>query len=96
MGYILPIENYQAQQYQNRVSQPDRNPYPVERLYPVHLDMNYEHAANQNEKNRFFHMDKDLEFGTQPGVTQQMRIPAVVDRIYAEMTGVGQTISTYV
>jgi len=93
MGYILPIENYQANQYQNRVMQPDRDPSPVERLYPIQLDLTYEHATNQNEKHRFSYTDHDLEFTT---TSHEMRIPATADRIYAEMTGVGQTISTYV
>ncbi|WP_347835521.1 hypothetical protein [Gracilibacillus sp. JCM 18860] len=36
-GYVIPVENYQYQQYQQRVTKRERDPFPIERLYQFNL-----------------------------------------------------------
>ncbi|WP_404451761.1 hypothetical protein LG329_15670 [Virgibacillus necropolis] len=38
MGYILPITHFQYQDYQNRVTKKDQDPYYIEHPYKVILD----------------------------------------------------------
>lgn len=38
MGYILPITQYQYQEYQNRVTKKRQDPYYIEQPYKVILD----------------------------------------------------------
>lgn len=92
MGYVLPITNYQGQHYQDRVTQPARDPYPIERLYSVQLDMAY----SENADNR----------GTAPAREQRMlksqqteeahqlnkqsyAISDDIKKVYSELTGTG-------
>jgi len=90
MGYILPIENYQYQQYQNRVTQPERDPYPVERPYPAQLDMAYEKQfANEDD----YVPDSDIPTKMKQGLVVTNHTTSSTEKIYAEMTGIGRTIN---
>ncbi|GGM24628.1 hypothetical protein GCM10011351_07960 [Paraliobacillus quinghaiensis] len=90
MGYILPIENYQYQQYQNRVTQPQRDPYPIERLYPAQLDMAYEKQST-NEDDYITDSDKPEKKKQRLAMTNHTTSSA--EKVYAEMTGIGRTIN---
>ena len=46
MGYILPIQNYQAQHYQDRVTQLPTDPIPIDRIEPKKIEMSYYSATN--------------------------------------------------
>lgn len=98
MGYILPIENYQSTNYHNRVIHPDRDPYPIERLYPVQLDMSYRNTVNQNEEHRFELVESDKHLFPQQKKTpaHEVRSSMLAAKLHAEMTGVGREINTYI
>ncbi|MDC3417183.1 hypothetical protein [Aquibacillus salsiterrae] len=53
MGYILPIFNFQYNDYHNRSYQPKYNPYQINRIHPSQLTMSY-----PNEDNRVYQQIK--------------------------------------
>ncbi|WP_079709186.1 hypothetical protein [Paraliobacillus ryukyuensis] len=91
MGYVLPVDNYQYQQYQNRVTQPERDPYPIEQLYPIQLDMSYQEEL---EKQQMEHteLSKQAQQNTAPTLSPP-RMSVEANMIYANLTGVGQYIN---
>ncbi|UOQ86491.1 hypothetical protein [Gracilibacillus salinarum] len=50
MGYIMPVENYQYQQYHQRVTKEKRDPFPIEKVYPVQHDTTYEESQTNREE----------------------------------------------
>ena len=90
MGYILPIENYQYQQYHNRVTQPERDPYPVERLYPTQLDMAYEKQFTNRDD---YVSDSDKPEKKKQGIVVTNHTTSSAEKVYAEMTGIGRNIN---
>lgn len=85
MGYVIPVENYQYQQYQQRVTKRERDPFPIERLYPIQLDRNYDRLREKDveqallKKARVKQEQKDLEY-----------MKSINNEIYAKMTGKGR------
>ncbi|GAE94275.1 hypothetical protein JCM21714_3415 [Gracilibacillus boraciitolerans JCM 21714] len=86
MGYIMPIENYQYQQYHQRVTQQEHDPFPIERLYPIQSSMYYNQERSKEEprknlipqtKVRNTNKSKDIE-NEHPK-----------HKIYSEVTGKG-------
>ncbi|WP_117149545.1 MULTISPECIES: hypothetical protein [Paraliobacillus] len=91
MGYVLPVDTNQYQNYHNRVTQPERDPYPIEKIYPAQLDMDYQKAPDNN--------DSDMSEWSETAKRNQSvaiphyTMPGPADEIYAEMTGIGQNIN---
>lgn len=89
MGYVLPIDTYQYQNYQNRLTQPERDPYPIERIYPTQLDMSHQKMSDKS--------DTDMnEWSSNKNQSLTIIKPIMnseSDEIYAEMTGIGQNIN---
>ncbi|WP_017470539.1 hypothetical protein [Amphibacillus jilinensis] len=96
MGYILPIENYQAKYYQERVTQSDRDPMPIERPYPIRLETHDNIQTNQGTAQEDFpnleHDKSNNHSSSQPMVD----ISFVSSQVYAELTGIGGQVNFYV
>ncbi|MBM7540186.1 hypothetical protein [Amphibacillus cookii] len=95
MGYILPIENYQAKYYQERVTQPDQDPMPIERPYPIRLETHDNIQTNQGTAQEDFtdlERDKSENSSSQPLVD----ISSGPSQIYAQLTGIGGQVNLYV
>ncbi|MGR9050810.1 hypothetical protein ACQ4XT_19415 [Halobacillus faecis] len=43
MGYILPVNHYQYQDYQIRTTQHERSPFVLEKVFKAALDSNMKH-----------------------------------------------------
>ncbi|RDW15970.1 hypothetical protein [Oceanobacillus chungangensis] len=50
MGYILPIETYQYNAYQNRISKDERKVSSVDMPFKVVLEKKHQEIANQFER----------------------------------------------
>ncbi|PAV29170.1 hypothetical protein CIL05_12290 [Virgibacillus profundi] len=84
MGYILPIEHYQYNDYQKRVIQEKRNPQFIERPFKVILEKQHQEIIS--------------EYDRLNGVPESKRYPVGLDalnaeRYYGELTGKGQKFS---
>ena len=94
MGYILPVQNYQAQHYQDRVHQPERDPMPIDRIFPKRIESSFNALVNQE---RPLHsggeavLNSETENSDPPTPTSNYEKP-----IYAELTGIGGQINRYV
>ncbi|MCT2535675.1 hypothetical protein NC661_06625 [Aquibacillus koreensis] len=80
MGYVLPVDNYQYQQYQNRVVKTKQDPYPIEKPFKTQLSMSYMDQEKQ--------LEKHVEHKKKTNVTGH-----AVDFVYTEMTGKGYFIN---
>ncbi|WP_208590201.1 hypothetical protein [Gracilibacillus suaedae] len=85
MGYIMPVENYQYQQYHNRVTREERDPFPIERLYPIQFGMRYKEERTKEKPKRIIIPQQKKRRRHQ--VTVQKSQPNHM--IYAEVTGKG-------
>ncbi|MFB1050108.1 hypothetical protein [Paraliobacillus sp. JSM ZJ581] len=88
MGYVLPVTNYQYYNYHTRVTLPERDPYPIEQLYPIQLDMAYQ-KETENEKIDIselsnYHKKNSL------GKTPTSHNVKVTEGIYTNLTGTGR------
>ncbi|MGP4041144.1 hypothetical protein ACTWP4_14790 [Gracilibacillus sp. D59] len=85
MGYIMPVENYQYQQYHNRVTRKERDPFPIERLYPIQFGMRYKEERTKEEPKKIVipqQKKRNHEYVTEP--ENQTK-----HTVYAEVTGKG-------
>ncbi|MDX8045811.1 hypothetical protein SH601_07385 [Gracilibacillus sp. S3-1-1] len=81
MGYIIPVEHYQYQQYHNRVQRSTQDPFPIERLYPIQLGM---HDRKMKTKESFKKRKMTSSIKSQPSEL------VVHDTAYAGVTGKGK------
>ncbi|GAB2532795.1 hypothetical protein [Gracilibacillus alcaliphilus] len=86
MGYIIPVDNYQYQQYHQRVTQPKQDPYPIEKLYPSQFDLHYDRILTGDKAmTGYSQRDKHTVQTESPKLTTEKHT-----EIYAEMTGKGR------
>lgn len=86
MGYIIPVENYQYQQYHQRVTQPKQDPYPIEKLYHSQFDLHYNRALTREGT-----MTRNSHQANNPIQTAAPKLRSEKHtEIYAEMTGKGK------
>ena len=104
MGYILPIQNYQAQQYAERMNNERHNFAYINRVNPVRLNLNNEEAnywdsfhANE-DKRREQQMKKRKNRAPRPLAKNGFIAPnpAQFSPEIAEVVGKGQAINAYV
>lgn len=94
MGYILPIQNYQSQHYHERVTEPERDPMPVDRLYPKRIESSY-HIPTNHE--RLLAKDDGGDTNQNDSVNRyRVAIPDQVKDVYADLTGIGGRVNLYV
>lgn len=90
MGYIMPIENYQYQQYHQRVTNKKRDPFPIEKLYPIPFQQQYEH--NHSGEEFVLNNAKTID-DKGSNRTDKQKLPFFKEqnqRIYAKITGKGK------
>ncbi|SHM40844.1 hypothetical protein [Gracilibacillus kekensis] len=86
MGYIMPVENYQYQQYHNRVTKNERDPFPIEKLHPIQFSMRYKQERSKEEqKRKYIPKTKQRNMNRIP--EEENYHPK--QKIYAEVTGKG-------
>ena len=106
MGYILPIQNYQAQQYAERMNNERHNFAYINRVNPVRLNLdneeaNYWDAFLENEDKRREEQTKKRKNRaphSQPLAKNGFIAPnpAQLSPEIAEVVGKGRSINTYV
>lgn len=89
MGYILPITNYQAQHYQERVTQIPTDPIPIDRIYPKKIETRYYASTN----NQTLTNDYNQNQTNQEPKDKQSNISEKVDQVFADLTGIGGQIN---
>ncbi|WP_058308116.1 hypothetical protein [Gracilibacillus massiliensis] len=88
MGYIMPVENYQYQQYHNRVTKKERDPFPIEKLYPIQFGMQYKQERTKEEpKKEYIPKTKERNSNRYQEENHENNHPK--QKIYAEVTGKG-------
>ncbi|RCW69762.1 hypothetical protein [Saliterribacillus persicus] len=95
MGYIIPVENYQYQQYQQRVSQPARDPFPIERLYPIPHQQPYNDeervADNRQDNEHRRESEQKRQVTSYVAIKKEADIlEPVREKVFSEITGKGQ------
>lgn len=95
MGYILPINHYQYQDYQRRTIQTERSPFALEQVFKATLDSKLEQHDQPREEDRkdYQDMSKQLFTPAHMHVGHTHTQPQANERIYSEMTGKGQNFS---
>lgn len=96
MGYILPINHYQYQDYQVRTTQGERSPFAFEKVFKATLD----NKLNQNDPHAQDHLKYQRLSGihiprTTHAVSRVSHPPHTEEReaILSKMTGKGQNFS---
>ncbi|GGF15271.1 hypothetical protein GCM10010954_12360 [Halobacillus andaensis] len=95
MGYILPIQHYQYQDYQQRVTSDERSPFALDRVFKVTLDhklKEYYTPREQDRKNSQYlhhqlHTPKTVHYN------EKKRATDLEEKVYSEVTGKGQRFS---
>lgn len=85
MGYILPVTQYQYNDYQNRINEDRRIPKHVERLFKVVLEK--QHHEIKKEYERFHHL-----YQNDQASSNILRYPSS-EKLYAKITGKGKHFS---
>ncbi|ARI77997.1 hypothetical protein [Halobacillus mangrovi] len=90
MGYILPVNHYQYQDYQKRTIPKQRSPFVLHKVYKATLDCNLTHSKNPNNQERQDSLTKTLHTSMEfhAGKSSGIR-----EKIYSELTGKGQNFS---
>ncbi len=93
MGYVIPVDNYQYQQYQNRVTNEKRDPFPIEKLYPIQFGMHYKQEhTKEDPKKGYTPITKNRQVNT-PSYEEEYHQKHI---IYAEVTGKGKNFQAKV
>ncbi|ARF18293.1 hypothetical protein [Sporosarcina ureae] len=102
MGYILPIPNYQAQQYAERMNNERHNFAYIDRVSPVRLQDEessyWEDVLADEEKRREEQLEQQKKRAPQPLVKNGFIAPnpAQFSPGIADVVGKGRAINTYV
>ncbi|HHU19308.1 MAG TPA: hypothetical protein GXZ58_03555 [Bacilli bacterium] len=91
MGYILPINNYQAQHYQERVTQIPTDPIPIDRVVPKKIEIGYYRATNNELLNNHYNQNQYQQL--RKDHQNQAVISKRADQIISELTGIGRQIN---
>ncbi|PID21822.1 hypothetical protein CSV61_06275 [Sporosarcina sp. P3] len=102
MGYILPIPNYQAQQYAERMNNERHNFAYIDRVSPVRLQDEessyWEDVLADEAKRREEQLEQQKKRAPQPLVKNGFIAPnpAQFSPEIADVVGKGRAINTYV
>lgn len=88
MGYILPITHFQYQDYQNRVTKKEDDPFYIEHPYKVILDTKSREMEEREDTLENGKPNKTNYYNKQMPVEQIKN-----DKIYSNITGKGQHFS---
>lgn len=89
LGYIAPVNNFQYQQYAERVASKRYNPYhfvPISTIKPL---------ENPRE---FTHQEQQFHLGSSSQETNRKINPKKqsIEKIYSEITGIGRFYNEYI
>ncbi|MCP3026657.1 hypothetical protein [Halobacillus sp. A5] len=95
MGYILPIQNYQYQDYQQRVTQNKQPSFTLDRVFKVTMDHKLKEYYTRGEQGQKGSQDlKDkLHTSKKFHYNKTTRAPEMEQKLYSELTGKGQQFS---
>ncbi|WP_188455661.1 hypothetical protein [Virgibacillus oceani] len=86
MGYVLPIQPYQYNDYQNRVMKDKQDPFYIEKPYKIIFDAKHRDILQSNSEQEIAQPSDKPQQVFQPKKSQ-------VDKIYATITGKGRHFS---
>lgn len=90
MGYQLPIQHFQYQDYFNRLNIPDRDPFEVEKVQPLDLKTKLTEDDLHDDVSQYYN---ESRFGLEKAKeTNSIKR----DLVLAELTGKGQNFDTVV
>lgn len=94
VGYILPIGDYQAQQHHFQMIQQERKDtsIKIDQLHKPSLNLRNAASENTNESKRSY----DKELMSEKSSSHERAPMKSAERVYTEITGIGQKINTYV
>jgi len=93
MGYIAPVNNYQYQQYAERVTMKDYNPYyltPVNRITPYDQTNKDFQDRLERELNMLDQKEEDIQMRRSESSFDQSSIPSIPPHIIPKYTGKGR------
>lgn len=84
MGYIIPVDRFQYNDYHNRVAKEKTNIEPVNRSFKAVLEKNYEEVTSESDRQipSFY-----------KNIPLRPQINNVAEFTYAEITGKGRMFS---
>lgn len=91
MGYVLPVNNYQYSNYHARVTQPKRDPYPIEQLYPIQLDMDYQKNI-EDQTTDISELSTKYKNNSEKSALAPTHT-AVTEQTYTDLTGAGKFVN---
>ncbi|WP_181349113.1 hypothetical protein [Thalassobacillus sp. CUG 92003] len=93
MGYILPVQPFQYQDYQNRTVQRDATPFTLERVFKATLDSKL--TDNKKEHPREEDRKEYQELSSKIITTSHVHAAesTLAQEVYADVTGKGGRFS---
>ncbi|MBX0357084.1 hypothetical protein [Halobacillus sp. Nhm2S1] len=96
MGYILPVNHYQYQDYQTRTTQRERSPFVLEKIFKATLEGNTKHN-HPREQDRVINQRRKSIHTTRNTHAVNSAHSSIkrsgTEKIYSNMTGKGQYFS---
>ncbi|WP_052158756.1 hypothetical protein [Halobacillus sp. BBL2006] len=93
MGYILPINHYQYQDYQRRTIQTDRSPFMLEQVFKATLNSKLKQHDQPREQDRKDYQSQKLYTSADFHAGKAHPHSSQHEKIYSEVTGKGQNFS---
>ncbi|GEN52867.1 hypothetical protein [Halobacillus faecis] len=96
MGYILPVNHYQYQDYQTRTTQRERSPFVLEKIFKATLDSNMKHnqpreqGRVENQRRKSIHTTRNTHA---VNIAHSSIKKSGTEKILSHMTGKGQYFS---
>ncbi|SDJ86541.1 hypothetical protein [Sediminibacillus albus] len=93
MGYMLPVQLYQYQDYQERVTRTKQRPFYIDGVYKANFSTRHkEIEAEESRKDSHNHQD------VQPShhslyAPRTIHKPIITEKVYADVTGKGRLFS---
>jgi hypothetical protein len=94
MGYILPVNHYQYQDYQRRTLQTDRSPFMLEKVFKASLNGKLkQHSQPREQGRKDYQSSRKLYTSYDFHAGKEYIHSSQHEKIYSEVTGKGQNFS---
>lgn len=96
MGYILPINHYQYQDYQNRTIQRERSPFVLERVFKSTLDskLGDDNKPREEDLKEYQEMNERILYTPSTlHIAKEMIKKDQDEQVYSDVTGKGKNFS---
>ena len=98
MGYILPINHYQYQDYHHRVVQRERSPVGLDKVWKIVLDQKVKERKQMREEDRLEYQQLNDLMYTPSTIhktkSKSRHVPSEVqEKVYSSVTGKGSYFS---